>query len=195
MNCPVCTHRLKPVTVSDLTVDACSGGCGGLWFDAFELKKLETPHVAEGFALLDIPINPLVHIDHRRKRPCPRCDDTFLRRHLYSRSHQVEVDSCPNCNGYWLDVGELNLLRNQRAAGFQPAVRAQAKATGTKPPATGAPKSTSKPAASPSRRPSPAQSYYSDIAKPELQELKSHGGEDAQQARWIDRLLKFVLPK
>lgn len=172
MNCPVCTHRLKPVTVSDLTVDACSGGCGGLWFDAFELKKLETPQVAEGFALLDIPINPLVHIDHRRKRPCPRCDDTFLRRHLYSRSHQVEVDSCPNCNGYWLDVGELNQLRTQ-------SVTTKAKPS----------------PASPSRRPSPVQSYYSDIAKPEIQELKSHGGEDAQQARWIDRLLKFVLPK
>jgi uncharacterized protein len=169
MKCPVCTHRLKAVTIADLTVDVCSGGCGGIWFDAFELKKLETPHIAEGFTLLDIPINPLVHIDHRRKRPCPRCEGIFLRRHLYSRGHQVEVDSCPNCNGYWLDVGELNLLRQH-----QPKSKKLSSTT--------------------SKRPSPAQSYYADVAKPELKELKSHGGEDAKQARWIDRLLKFVLP-
>ena len=28
-------------TIHDVTVDVCEGGCGGIWFDAFELKKFD----------------------------------------------------------------------------------------------------------------------------------------------------------
>ena len=39
MNCPACGNVLKEMTVSDISVDVCQGGCGGIWFDNFELKK------------------------------------------------------------------------------------------------------------------------------------------------------------
>jgi Zn-finger nucleic acid-binding protein len=36
-----------------------------------------------------------------------------LRKHFFSIRQKVEVDSCPNCGGYWLDHGELEMIREQ----------------------------------------------------------------------------------
>lgn len=114
MNCPVCSHPLRVLTVAGVEVDACDGGCGGVWFDAFELQKLMPPRGPDGQALLEIAINPQVTVDHRRKRACPACDGVKLRRHFYSRHLQIQVDSCPGCGGVWLDAGELNQIRRQK---------------------------------------------------------------------------------
>ena len=110
-HCPVCSRRLKPLVADGITVDVCHGGCGGLWFDNFELEKFRKPHDDAGDALLNVPFDPAVKVDHRRKRHCPKCRDMPMRRHYYSRFQQVEVDSCPNCGGYWLDCGELARVR------------------------------------------------------------------------------------
>jgi uncharacterized protein len=111
--CPVCSRKLKQRTVAGVVVDVCHGGCGGLWFDNFELQKFDEPHEDEGGALLNIPFDPGLRIDHRRRRACPECRDVPLRRHFYSRNKQVEVDSCPSCGGYWLDCGELARIRRE----------------------------------------------------------------------------------
>ena len=38
MNCPACGNVMTEVTAGDIRVDACKGGCGGLWFDEWELR-------------------------------------------------------------------------------------------------------------------------------------------------------------
>jgi Zn-finger nucleic acid-binding protein len=55
-------------------------------------------------------------VDHGRKRECPRCPGIKLQRHYYSAARRVQVDECPNCGGYWLDAGELALVRAEKAA-------------------------------------------------------------------------------
>lgn len=40
MNCPACGTAMTEVTVANVKVDACQGGCGGIWFDQFELAKV-----------------------------------------------------------------------------------------------------------------------------------------------------------
>lgn len=37
MNCPACARELTKTTAGPITVDACVGGCAGVWFDNFEL--------------------------------------------------------------------------------------------------------------------------------------------------------------
>jgi Zn-finger nucleic acid-binding protein len=106
MICPACDRTLTPLKLDDITLDVCQGGCGGIWFDNFELKKLEDDPNAQVGAL-DIRTNPAIHIDHQRKRKCPKCDGVWLRRHYYSPRRKVEVDSCGSCAGYWLDALEL----------------------------------------------------------------------------------------
>lgn len=111
MECPACSNMLQEVTVADVTVDVCKGGCGGIWFDWFELKKLDEPHESAGRELLDVERDKGIIIDHTKRLNCPKCDDIVMMRHFFSVKKEVEVDECPGCGGFWLDAGELGKIR------------------------------------------------------------------------------------
>lgn len=112
MLCPACNHSLTSVETGGVTVDACDGGCGGLWFDNFELKKFDEPLESEGESLLHIQRNPGVQVNPEERRPCPKCADITLRRHFFSVKRKVELDECGMCGGVWLDAGELAGIRD-----------------------------------------------------------------------------------
>jgi len=115
MKCPACSHPLAETRVGNLRVDVCQDGCGGIWFDAFELSKADDEAEAVGDVLLQIRFDKKLQVDFLRKRDCPRCADMKLKRHLFNPQSQVEVDECPNCGGYWLDHGELAKIRAEKA--------------------------------------------------------------------------------
>ncbi len=114
MKCPACFNELTELQVGNLALDACQGGCGGIWFDAFELQKADEEGEAAGEPLLHIQRDERIVVDLSRKRECPRCADVKLHRHFFSAKRRVQVDQCPNCNGYWLDAGELALIRAEK---------------------------------------------------------------------------------
>jgi len=111
MNCPACSNELTQMTIADVTVDVCKNGCGGIWFDNFELNKFDEPNESSGAELLDIERNPNVQVDHNRRFNCPKCDGVVMMRHFFSVKHKVQIDECPGCAGIWLDAGELGQLR------------------------------------------------------------------------------------
>jgi uncharacterized protein len=111
MKCPACFNELTEVQIGSLTVDVCQGGCGGIWFDAFELQRVDEETETAGEPLLQVQRDKRVVVDPARKRECPRCPGIKLRRHFFSAKRRVEVDECPNCAGYWLDAGELAQIR------------------------------------------------------------------------------------
>ena len=113
MKCPACFNTLSSVTIGKLTVDACRSGCGGIWFDAFELQQVDEPHESTGEWLVQIERDPRVRVDLSRKRACPKCDGVKLMRRHFSAKRRVEVDECPGCGGYWLDAGELEKIRDE----------------------------------------------------------------------------------
>lgn len=113
MRCPVCQNELQPTPVGEVTVDICVGGCGGMWFDNFELQKFDEPHEFAHALLVKVTTRTNLDVDHRQKRPCPHCDAIIMMRHFFSARRRVEVDECPNCGGYWLDAGELALIREE----------------------------------------------------------------------------------
>jgi Zn-finger nucleic acid-binding protein len=115
MKCPACFNQLTEVQVGSLRVDVCQGGCGGIWFDAFELQRVDDSEEAAGERLLEVQADPAVVVDNTRKRECPRCSGVKLHRHYFSARRRVEVDECPNCGGYWLDAGELAQIRAERS--------------------------------------------------------------------------------
>lgn len=127
MKCPACDRQLSEVQVGAVAVDVCQGGCGGLWFDAFELQRVDEQHEAAGEHLVNIRRDPKLRVDHSRKRACPRCDGVNLKRHFFSPKIKVEVDVCPGCAGYWLDAGELEKIRldQKSAAGAKPGQQGQ----------------------------------------------------------------------
>jgi len=115
MKCPACANKLTPLPVCNLIVDVCHGGCGGIWFDAFELQRVDEEHEAAGEPLLNIRHDPRLVVDKSRKRECPRCPGVKLRRHFFSAKRRVAVDECPSCGGCWLDAGELALIRAEKS--------------------------------------------------------------------------------
>lgn len=112
MKCPVCENNLTQVQAGGVTVDVCLGGCGGIWFDNFELKKLDEPQEMAGQFLVNIKRRDDVQVDPTMRRSCPRCHVVMMR-HFFSPRRRVEVDECPSCGGYWLDAGELALIREE----------------------------------------------------------------------------------
>ncbi len=113
MKCPACFNPLSSTTIGKLTVDVCRGGCGGIWFDAFELHQVDEPQESTGAWLVHIERDPNLHVDAGRKRACPKCEDVKLKRRYFSARRRIEVDECPGCGGYWLDSGELEKIRDE----------------------------------------------------------------------------------
>lgn len=108
MKCPSCRHRLSAVVAQGVRVSACQGGCGGLWFDRFELKKLRNNFQGAGEKLLDIDRAEGVRFYWDVEPICPKCETTLLFRHFFSKRRDVEVDQCSKCGGgVWVDPGEL----------------------------------------------------------------------------------------
>ena len=115
MKCPACSHELTETKLGGVTLDACKGGCAGVWFDAFELQKVDEQEEVSDEWLLQIERDPAIQVDPALRRACPRCDDVKLKRHFFSAKRQIEVDHCPGCGEYWLDAGELEGIRDEKA--------------------------------------------------------------------------------
>jgi Zn-finger nucleic acid-binding protein len=111
MNCPSCGTAMTEVDAGGVKVQACKGGCGGLWFDEWTLGKVDQPDQSAGESLLNIPQNASLNVDQSQKRKCPR-DATPMMRHFYSVKRDVVVDECPQCEGIFLDPGELAEIRS-----------------------------------------------------------------------------------
>ncbi len=116
MNCPACGKALREMTAGDVKVDVCDGGCGGVWFDNFELQKVDEQHESAGEVLLDIGRDQGAAVDHAARKNCPKCDGQVMMRHFAGVKKEVEVDECPACGGFWLDFGELATIRTQFAS-------------------------------------------------------------------------------
>ncbi|WP_051327520.1 zf-TFIIB domain-containing protein [Desulfatibacillum aliphaticivorans] len=112
MKCPACGRELTEMTAGDVKVDACQNGCGGIWFDRFELKKLADPRESDGESLLELNRDPEVSVDLEARKKCPACADMVMMRHFFSPKKAVEVEECPQCGGHWLDCGELGEIRS-----------------------------------------------------------------------------------
>ncbi len=114
MNCPACAAPLEALKVESLVVDVCRSGCGGLWFDNFELQRVDALDEQLGTALAHMEFNP-TDIVLTEKRPCPKCVGFTMLQHKFSREKPVLVDECPSCGGIWLDGGELSEIRQPAA--------------------------------------------------------------------------------
>jgi len=101
---------MTELAAGDVKVQACKGGCGGLWFDEWTLGKVDQPDQSAGESLLNVPQNASLKVDQSQRRKCPR-DSVVMMRHFWSVKRDVVVDECPKCEGIFLDPGELTAIR------------------------------------------------------------------------------------
>jgi Zn-finger nucleic acid-binding protein len=87
-----------------VVLDVCSR-CTGLWLDAGELDQLDGSVWVnlEDHAYHETP-------DDHTICDCPRCH-VPMKSVSASDLPDVILDHCPGCRGFWLDHGELELMR------------------------------------------------------------------------------------
>jgi len=115
VRCPACHAELSTVSIGGVTLDACAGGCGGIWFDRGELS-FSPPAERLAQWLDELAANRTTHADLTQRRRCPRCVDSVLMRHFSSATRAVTIDECPTCAGVWLDSGELERIRAEHVS-------------------------------------------------------------------------------
>lgn len=113
MNCLRCSESLQVVKNEDVEVDVCLDGCGGIWFDVFELKKMNEKHEVSASFLNQVSSKNYASVDTTPRLKCPKCKSITMLRHFYSIKKEVTIDHCGGCAGYWLDGGELEAVLNQ----------------------------------------------------------------------------------
>ena len=111
MKCPACNGSMQEQDFGGVMIDVCTG-CKGLWFDWMELMKVDEQHEGSGRALADAMMSPRRNDGSRGRIPCPKCG-TPMRIHNYGRAQGVKVDECYACGGFFLDSGELTVIRDE----------------------------------------------------------------------------------
>lgn len=114
-----CPHNQSELTrrpyEADITVDVCSK-CDGMWLDHGELESIqatvENDYRAELERIPESTVNAYRHARRENDRSalsCPSCSaDMTEREHGYCS--QIFIDVCAECQGVWLDAGELKAL-------------------------------------------------------------------------------------
>jgi Zn-finger nucleic acid-binding protein len=101
-HCPKCQAELLHVERSGMVLELCSA-CRGIWFDPGELTT-----ILELYKRLD----PEAGVSTGAK--CVRSGQEL--REVVFPGTDVRVDVCPDCQGIWLDAGELEVLQQNVAA-------------------------------------------------------------------------------
>ena len=107
LKCPRTGQPMVEVEIQGIVVDV-SSGCGGVWFDNFELRKFDEQHEAAGqelMRLMEQYHQPVA--DPEKRLRCPKDSDIVMMRRFFSSKRLVALDECPACGGIWLDPGEL----------------------------------------------------------------------------------------
>jgi len=109
---------LKTVSKDGIEIEEC-GECGGLWLDASELSTLLGCVEPQG------PIDSNPSPESSQADPgqnadvpsvetegiiCPKCNGEKLLSFIYDDDTGIELDTCPNCCGLWLDKNEFQQI-------------------------------------------------------------------------------------
>ena len=120
MNCPRDGALLQVEHHKGIEVDHCPT-CNGRWLDHHELDQLEATVADEGVRRATIEY---------AKRPsdldCPVCQKKM--RAFNYRAYNLEIDTCEDEHGFWLDAGEEGKVRDimeERVRGLERSATAE----------------------------------------------------------------------
>lgn len=110
MHCPKCREKkdLKRVKESGVELDYCTE-CGGIWFDAGELKKVVEERIDLRFDAVKTKETPMM-TDYKTA-VCPVCGKPMAK-DTGTGVAGLTVDRCGACGGVWLDGGEFKRIKN-----------------------------------------------------------------------------------
>lgn len=121
LKCPRDGSELVVEHYSGIEVDRCPS-CNGRWLDHHELDQLEAtvaPDADDRRALIEYAKRP-------SELACPACAKPM--RAFNYRAYNLELDTCEDEHGFWLDAGEEGSLSDvmvERVRGLARATSAQ----------------------------------------------------------------------
>ena len=105
--CPRCNIPLLIRHMKNEEIDLCSR-CGGSFFDDGELERtIELFQILEQVSINEPEIESYSSPQDHPPLLCP-ADKTPM---LFEEQASIIIDRCPQCDGIWLDNGELVALR------------------------------------------------------------------------------------
>jgi hypothetical protein len=87
VDCPACGNDMTTMTAVRITVDACEGGCGGIWFNRSELMRVDETDESAGEGLLEIERDPNV-------LPLPKLNLSNKMGRLFAESDELSTTYC-----------------------------------------------------------------------------------------------------
>ncbi|MFA5802640.1 MAG: zf-TFIIB domain-containing protein [Thermoleophilia bacterium] len=119
MKCPNADGVLRPVTLHSrlgqpILLDQCDG-CGGVWFDGFELFQVDE---AEASKIDQLDKEALRFPAGSQESPaCPRCGAPLSAFHDPNIPSNIQLLICAKCEGLWANHGDLAGYTQSREKG------------------------------------------------------------------------------
>ena len=104
MLCPRCNVELQIEHHHGIEVDHCPS-CNGRWLDHHELDQLEATVASEEERRATI-----VYSRRPSELACPKCGKQM--KAFNYRAYNLELDTCKDEHGFWLDAGEEGRVRD-----------------------------------------------------------------------------------
>ena len=120
MRCPRDGTELIEEHVHGIEVDHCPH-CNGRWLDHHELDQLEATRASEEERRATVQ-----YAQRESELRCPVCDKRMTA--FNYRAYDLELDTCEDEHGFWLDAGEEGHVRDimeERVRGLERAASAE----------------------------------------------------------------------
>lgn len=112
--CPACGKKMEKIFIpsASMNVDICLNGCGGIYFDNREYKRVDEQHEDITPILEAIENKTFKPVNQEIKRTCPACGAKMVK-NFSSANLAIQIDECYSCGGTFLDNGELQKIRTE----------------------------------------------------------------------------------
>lgn len=111
LKCPACGEEMTKVFIADkgINIDVCANNCGGIFFDSREFQQCSSSN-NEIWEIKQLLENKnFMPVDESQTRICPACNTPMVK----TKSFGVQIDTCNNCGGIFLDNNEFDKIRDQ----------------------------------------------------------------------------------
>lgn len=114
LRCPACHTEMTKVYLphEGFSVDICTEGCGGIFFDNREFKYFDEKYENIDEIVSILKNKEFKPVDTNLTRSCPACGARMVKNKT-AVNGAIEIDECYACGGKFLDYGELDAIRNE----------------------------------------------------------------------------------
>jgi Zn-finger nucleic acid-binding protein len=114
MRCPKCRADMEQIDYEGTEIDRCVH-CNGMWFDVGEIEVMRDKQAAATIDVGDTKVGK--RSDRIDSYDCPRCSGAMTKV-VDERQPHIGFETCNECQGSFLDAGELVDLANVTLSDF-----------------------------------------------------------------------------